>query len=121
MSIALTPAAIEELKKTIAAQLKKHESSDDPSGGPAPSYHVRVGVVGGGCSGFTYDMSLTERIDEHDERFPHEGVEVVCDPKSYIYLNGTTIDFVDGLMERGFKFQNPNATSSCGCGESFGV
>jgi iron-sulfur cluster assembly protein len=121
MSIALTPAAIEELKKTIAAQLKKHESADKPDGNSAPAYHVRVGVVGGGCSGFTYDMSLTERVDEHDERFSHDGVDVVCDPKSYINLKGTTIDFVDGLMERGFKFQNPNATSSCGCGESFGV
>jgi iron-sulfur cluster assembly protein len=115
MSIALTPGAVQELKKSIAAQQEKAPA------GEAKPYFVRVGVVGGGCSGFTYDMSLVENANEHDERIDVDGLQVVCDPKSFIYLSGTTIDFVDGLMERGFKFTNPNATNTCGCGSSFGV
>ena len=80
---------------------------------------LRVGVKGGGCSGFSYLLDLTEQDNETDERFDKHGVTVVCDPKSYLYLNGTEIDFKDEVMGRGFVFKNPNATSSCGCGASF--
>ena len=80
---------------------------------------LRVGVKGGGCSGFSYLLDLTEQERETDERFESNGIKVVCDPKSYLYLNGTKIDFKDEIMGRGFVFQNPNATSSCGCGSSF--
>jgi len=80
---------------------------------------LRVGVKGGGCSGFSYILDLTEQARETDETFTENGVKVVCDPKSYLYLNGVTIDFRDELMGRGFVFNNPNSTSTCGCGSSF--
>lgn len=80
---------------------------------------LRVGVKGGGCSGFSYVLDLTENAKETDEVFEQHGIKVVCDPKSLLYLNGTTIDFKDEIMGRGFVFSNPNATSSCGCGSSF--
>ena len=82
---------------------------------------LRVGVKGGGCSGFSYLLDLTETAKETDEIFDNNGIKVVCDPKSLLYLNGTTIDFKEELSARGFVFQNPNATSSCGCGSSFHV
>ncbi|MGY8753036.1 MAG: HesB/IscA family protein [Phycisphaerales bacterium] len=89
--------------------------------------HLRVGVKGGGCSGFSYILDLTESMKEGDEQWDYdfevEGeprkFSVICDPKSYLYLNGTTVDFKDEVMGRGFVFENPNATSSCGCGSSF--
>ena len=82
---------------------------------------LRVGVKGGGCSGFSYVLDLTETVKPTDEQFVQHGIRVVCDPKSLLYLNGTTVDFKDEIMGRGFVFQNPNATSSCGCGSSFAV
>jgi iron-sulfur cluster assembly protein len=82
---------------------------------------LRVGVKGGGCSGFSYLLDLTESEKETDEAFEQHGIKVICDPKSLLYLNGTTIDFREELSARGFVFQNPNATSSCGCGSSFHV
>ena len=83
--------------------------------------HLRVGVKGGGCSGFSYILDLTESIKDTDELFEQHGVRVICDPKSLLYLNGTTVDFKDEIMGRGFVFQNPNANTSCGCGSSFSV
>ncbi|QDU73004.1 HesB/IscA family protein [Mucisphaera calidilacus] len=80
---------------------------------------LRVGVKGGGCSGFSYLLDLTETARDADEEFDQHGIKVVCDPKSYLYLNGVSIDFKDEVMGRGFVFNNPNATSSCGCGSSF--
>ncbi|MHC4428180.1 MAG: HesB/IscA family protein [Planctomycetota bacterium] len=91
---------------------------------------LRVGVKGGGCSGFSYLLDLTEKDRVTDEVWEYDytfeepeafKLKVVCDPKSYLYLNGTVIDFKDELMGRGFVFNNPNATSSCGCGSSFAV
>lgn len=82
---------------------------------------LRVGVKGGGCSGFSYTLGFDDQISEVDQVSEVEGVKVVCDPKSFLYLNGTEIDFEDNLMGRGFKFGNPNAAKSCGCGESFAV
>ena len=83
------------------------------------SLALRVAVRPGGCSGFSYLLDLTEQQRDTDEIFDENGVKIVCDPKSYLYLNGTTIDFKDEVMGRGFVFNNPNATSSCGCGSSF--
>lgn len=92
---------------------------------------LRVGVKGGGCSGFSYLLDLTEVQKDSDESWsvPFEikdndedrsgEITVICDPKSYLYLNGTTIDFKDEIMGRGFVFSNPNATNTCGCGSSF--
>lgn len=85
----------------------------------AEKVRLRVGVKGGGCSGFSYLLDLTEQDRETDEVFEQNGIKVACDPKSYLYLNGTRIDFKDEIMGRGFVFSNPNATSTCGCGSSF--
>ncbi|MCC6320996.1 MAG: iron-sulfur cluster insertion protein ErpA [Phycisphaerales bacterium] len=85
----------------------------------ADKIRLRVGVKGGGCSGFSYLLDLTETQKDTDEEFEQHGIKIVCDPKSLLYLNGTTVDFKDEIMGRGFVFQNPNATSSCGCGSSF--
>ena len=82
---------------------------------------LRVGVKGGGCSGFSYTLGFDDSVSEVDQISEVAGVRVVCDPKSFLYLNGTEIDFEDNLMGRGFKFGNPNAAKSCGCGESFTV
>lgn len=82
---------------------------------------LRVGVKGGGCSGFSYILDLTETQKDADEVFEQHGIKVICDPKSLLYLNGTTVDFKDEIMGRGFVFQNPNANTSCGCGSSFAV
>ena len=80
---------------------------------------LRVGVKGGGCSGFSYVLDLTEQQRDTDEIFEQHGIKILCDPKSYLYLNGTSIDFKDEIMGRGFVFNNPNATNTCGCGSSF--
>jgi iron-sulfur cluster assembly protein len=80
---------------------------------------LRVGVKGGGCSGFSYVLDLTENKKDTDEAFDQHGIMVICDPRSLAYLAGTVVDFKDEIMGRGFVFQNPNATSSCGCGSSF--
>lgn len=85
----------------------------------ADKVRLRVGVKGGGCSGFSYLLDLTETQKETDEVFEQHGIKVIVDPKSLLYLNGTVIDFRDEIMGRGFVFQNPNATTTCGCGSSF--
>ncbi len=80
---------------------------------------LRIGVKGGGCSGFSYLLDLTETQKPTDEEFEMHGVKVIVDPKSLLYLSGVTVDFRDEIMGRGFVFNNPNATSTCGCGSSF--
>ena len=114
MAIELTENAASEIKNIITKQELD-----------LGKVRLRVGVKGGGCSGFNYLLDLTEQ-DEKDEAngeqlesFEQHGVTIICDPKSYLYLNGTTIDFKDEVMGRGFVFTNPNATSTCGCGSSF--
>ena len=82
---------------------------------------LRVGVKGGGCSGFSYSLGFDDTVQETDQVFEHAGVRLVCDPKSFLYLSGTQLDFEESLMGRGFKFGNPNASKTCGCGESFTV
>ena len=84
-----------------------------------PEAMLRVFVAGGGCSGLQYGMSLEEDILEGDERIAINGVNVIVDPRSAPYLDGAEIDYVDSLMGGGFKIDNPNAKSSCGCGSSF--
>lgn len=85
----------------------------------AQKTYLRVGVKGGGCSGFSYTLDLTENMSENDEEWDVHGVKVICDPKSQIYLEGVSVDFKDEVMGRGFVFNNPNATHTCGCGSSF--
>jgi iron-sulfur cluster assembly protein len=81
---------------------------------------LRVKVVGGGCSGLTYKMDVDQRRDG-DKVFEHEGARLVVDRKSFLYLNGTILDYKDDLMSAGFSLQNPNVKRSCGCGSSFVV
>ncbi len=108
MGITLTETAAREITTIIQQQELDAEN-----------VRLRVGVKGGGCSGFSYLLDLTEQHRDTDELFDEHGIKVVCDPKSYLYLNGTTIDFKDEVMGRGFVFNNPNANSTCGCGSSF--
>ena len=87
-----------------------------------PDAYLRVGVKGGGCSGFSYDVRLDDKIDEKvDRTYDCEGVKVVCDVKSLLYLTGMTLDYTQEMLGGGFKFINPNATGTCGCGTSFAV
>ena len=108
MTITLTETAAREIKTIIQQQELDAEK-----------VRLRVGVKGGGCSGFSYVLDLTENERPTDEVTDQHGIKIVCDPKSLLYLDGTKIDFKDEIMGRGFVFQNPNATSSCGCGSSF--
>ena len=122
MSVTVTDTAAREVAQIIRQQ------DLDPK-----VIRLRVGVKGGGCSGFSYLLDLTETTKTTDEIWTYEfdvpqvdsddlepfALRVVCDPKSYLYLNGTTIDFKDEIMGRGFVFSNPNATNTCGCGSSF--
>ena len=121
MAVNVTDLAAKEICSII------NQQDLDPA-----NVRLRVGVKGGGCSGFSYLLDLTETQRDSDELWEttHElngngegsqpvTIRVICDPKSYLYLNGTTIDFKDEMMGRGFVFNNPNATSTCGCGSSF--
>ena len=105
--ITLTPAALEEVKRLIGKEQK-------------PNLAMRVGVKGGGCSGFSYQMGLEEATQKpYDTVLEQDGVKILIDAKSHLYLDGTAIDYKAGLMGGGFEFQNPLAKKSCGCGHSF--
>jgi iron-sulfur cluster assembly protein len=106
--ISLTEAAQQELERIMKVE------GHDKSG-------VRLGVRGGGCSGFTYVMDFVDQPAKADQVINAERVPVVIDPKSMTYLNGIQIDFENDILNRGFRFNNPNATQSCGCGTSFAV
>ncbi len=82
---------------------------------------IRVGVKGGGCSGLTYVMDFDTALNEDDKVFEDKGVKIVVDKKSFLYLVGTELDFSGGLNGKGFAFVNPNASRTCGCGESFSI
>lgn len=86
----------------------------------APGCGLRLRVIGGGCSGLSYEMDFSEQRPE-DRVITFDGFAVLLDPKSTIYLKGITLDYQDGLQGKGFVFRNPNATNTCGCGESFSV
>ena len=104
--INLTQAAAEAVRDLLA----KRNLED---------YALRVFVQGGGCSGFQYGMALDNNFREEDAVFENRGIKVIIDEVSINYLNGATIDYVDELMGSGFKIENPNAVSACGCGSSF--
>lgn len=107
-TITCTPKAIAEVRRLIAA---------DPT---TIGSHLRVMVVGGGCSGMSYKLGFEKtEIGTNDKVFEFEGIKVVCDGKSFLYLAGTELDFSDGLNGTGFTFNNPNAKRTCGCGSSF--
>ncbi len=107
MAIAVTPEAAEEVKRMIAKEKKE-------------GVGLRLLVKGGGCSGLSYDMNFDHK-KAGDNEFEFSGLKVYVDPKSFLYLNGTTLDYADTLKEKGFRFINPNASKTCGCGESFSV
>ncbi len=106
------------LSETAAKEVKKIVAEQELD---ADKVRLRIGVKGGGCSGFSYILDLTETQKDTDEEFEQHGVKIIVDPKSLLYLNGVTVDFRDEIMGRGFVFNNPNASSSCGCGSSFSV
>ncbi len=89
--------------------------------GRTTNHNIRVSVKGGGCSGLMYDLDFDEKINPSDQVFEDKGVKILVDKKSLLYLLGTTLDFSDGLNGKGFQFINPNASRTCGCGESFSV
>ena len=108
MAITLTEKAAKEVQRIIEEQ-KLEEG-----------VVLRIGVTGGGCSGFSYSLGFDKTYDEKvDSRNEFHGVPMVIDKKSALYLDGTTIDFHDGIDKRGFTFENPNAVKTCGCGSSF--
>jgi iron-sulfur cluster assembly protein len=107
--IVLTDKAYSEVKKIM-------EANKIPE-----TYGLRVGVKGGGCSGLSYSLGFDSEARESDKIINKDGVRIFVDPKSLFYLSGTQLDFTDGLNGRGFVFNNPNATKTCGCGSSFGA
>jgi len=89
--------------------------------GKSAEYNIRVSVKGGGCSGLMYDLGFDNQVNAADQVFEDKGIKILVDKKSLLYLLGTILDFTDGLNGKGFQFINPNATRTCGCGESFAV
>ncbi len=107
--IYISDKAVEKVR-----QLKSDAALDE-------GYFLRVSVVGGGCSGLSYKLDFDNESQPNDQIFEEKGVKLVTDLKSFLYLCDTTLDFTDGLNGKGFYFENPNASRSCGCGESFAV
>ncbi len=108
MGLQLTETAINKAKEIIAQQ------DPHPAG-------LRIGVVGGGCSGFSYQMQCEEKTSPMDKVMDFDGLKVFVDQMSLMYLDGTRVDYVESLEGAGFKFENPNVKSTCGCGSSFSV
>ena len=106
--LGVTPKAVEMARKALERR-------------GTPTAALRVGVRGGGCSGASYVIEFADKIRERDQVFEFDGVKVVVDPKSLVYLRGSVLDYEVKLMSHGFKFVNPNEKKSCGCGESFGI
>lgn len=107
---------ISDKAKVKVQQLMKDAGIED-----ANAYFLRVGVVGGGCSGLSYKLDFDNEQKPMDQVFEDNGLKVVTDLKSFLYLVNTTLDFSDGLNGKGFYFSNPNASRTCGCGDSFAV
>ena len=103
----------DKAKEKVAQLMNDAHLGDD--------YFLRVSVVGGGCSGLSYKLDFDNESQPNDQSFEDKGVKLVTDLKSFLYLCDTTLDFSDGLNGKGFHFLNPNASRSCGCGESFAV
>ena len=109
MAIMLTKKAEDKVKEILAEQ-------------PEPYAGLRIQVVGGGCSGFSYRMGFDKAYnDQSDAIFEFDGLKVFIDKQSLLYMEGAEVDYIDGLHGAGFKFNNPNSTGSCGCGSSFSV
>jgi len=106
--IVVTPRALDKIR----SGMEKEGVSPEEGG-------LRLGVLGGGCSGLSYSIKFDTRPRERDRVFEFDGVRLFVDPKSFIYLNGMTLDYEQTLMHQGFNFINPNSTRSCGCGSSF--
>ena len=106
--IILTPKAQEEITRLAFRQ-------------PISKSYLRLSVLGGGCSGMTYKMEFVDKAVLSDRVFPQHCFILVVDPRSMLFLDGITVDFSDGLDGKGFTYDNPNATKSCGCGTSFAV
>lgn len=106
------------ITETAAEEALRIMKDNDMS---AQSAGVRLGVKSGGCSGLNYDLNIVEDSNDNDRVFEMHGLRVFCDPKSYLYLKGTQVDFERTMTESGFRFSNPNAKRSCGCGTSFSV
>lgn len=112
MAVTLTEKAANAVKQIMEREIQ--------AGRLEAGAFLRVGVTGGGCSGFTYSLGFDKNLDEKlDSRFECHGVPVVVDKKSALYLDGTTVDYYDGIEKQGFTFDNPNAVRTCGCGSSF--
>jgi len=104
---------VTESAKEQAIKLMKEESLINS--------FIRVGVKGGGCSGLSYDLFFDNVLNDGDQEFESNGVKIVCDKKSLLYIFGTELDYSGGLNGKGFTFNNPNASRNCGCGQSFSV
>ncbi len=109
--------ALVNVTDSAASQIKRLLDSE----GKLETHALRMKVVGGGCSGLQYQLMFDDAVREDDTAVKSEGVTVRVDEKSALYLVGTTLDYVDSLMESGFKIDNPNASNTCGCGSSFGA
>ena len=105
--IEVTPAAAQQIKRLL---------SED---GKLETHGLRMKVIGGGCSGLQYQLSFDDAVRDIDTEVEHDGVRVIVDEKSALYLVGSVLGFVDTLQESGFKIENPNASNTCGCGQSF--
>ena len=108
----LTLTLSEKAQKEIKYLFELKELDDN--------YGIRIGVKGGGCSGYSYNLEFAKH-QESDVKIKQNGILIFTDPKSVLYINGTTLNYTDGLQGKGFHFDNPNATTTCGCGESFSV
>jgi len=115
-NVETTPQTPVSLTSTAVSKVKEIMKQQDPV--PAG---LRIGVVGGGCSGFSYSMSFENAPGVMDKVFSFDGLSVYVDATSVMYLNGCTVDYVETLEAAGFKFENPNVKSTCGCGSSFNV
>ena len=104
---------VTDLAKDTAVRMMREEQHED--------YFIRVGVEGGGCSGLMYQLKFDNQLNEDDKEFEDNGVKIVMNKKSVLYLAGPTLDYSGGLNGKGFIFSNPNASRTCGCGESFSL
>ena len=115
------PGEVNSIYISNKAKAKVNQLMTDAGVSNDPAYFLRVGVVGGGCSGLSYKMDFDNEVKPMDQVFEDKGLKIVTDLKSFLYLVNTELEFSDGLNGKGFYFNNPNASRSCGCGESFSV